>query len=623
MGANQDAKDSKLPETARDCFHFVTKFFEPISASATHIYHSALELCPISSIVRRLYYDRCHGITRVPRVVIGTPDSWDPTISFSGKDAYKFCTWSPCGRFVATQTNRTVEIRNQLTFELLAVLQPSKNTLTPTGPLSHSHNGRSLACGFDGAIVIWDIQTGGVVGEIRCPKGIVSLVWSLDGKTIATTLGSEHSIPGVRTFDIASGVQTFAEQSNWGVAYHLQPAETSFRTIRMKLSDDDYPTLNISISDIGTPCVEIELFTVMVGVKPLSLPAITFSPSTYRVSILGPGTLRVLDIRTSDCLLEERGDFTSPQFSSDGNLFAASHWHGIRVWKYTPGGYVLWGESLFRNLPFSSWDELSLEFSPTSSSILSRRGNVLQFRRLDDPPSIPKTYRQYAAISDCGSRILTAFDSESTVTIVDLHSQIPSQFIDTGVEIKGLAITGNVLLVAGAEKVVAWLLTGEGTVDGVFDYERAGYSNSIWTVPSPSWGHEFEFWCCRVGGQVGIIETDISPFIFHTTTGEVLGPAHQPQRFSRPRILFYRPCDCGEYHNLRNNSLSRYDAPPEDGWLTTHATMPETRWVTDPEGRHRFWVPFDWRGRWGPQNWHHDITTLISNFAGQLVVVKF
>jgi hypothetical protein len=66
----------QLLETARDCFHFVTKFFEPINVSAAHIYHSALELSPLSSIVRRLYYHQRH--TPFPRVLVGTPDIMGP-----------------------------------------------------------------------------------------------------------------------------------------------------------------------------------------------------------------------------------------------------------------------------------------------------------------------------------------------------------------------------------------------------------------------------------------------------------------------------------------------------------------------------------------------------------------
>ena len=55
---NQVSRNEELLNTARDCFHFVTKFFEPISVSAAYIYHSALELSPLSSIIRRLYYHR-------------------------------------------------------------------------------------------------------------------------------------------------------------------------------------------------------------------------------------------------------------------------------------------------------------------------------------------------------------------------------------------------------------------------------------------------------------------------------------------------------------------------------------------------------------------------------------
>ena len=48
---NQVARNEELLGAARDYFQFATKFFEPISVSAPHIYHSALELSPLSSVV--------------------------------------------------------------------------------------------------------------------------------------------------------------------------------------------------------------------------------------------------------------------------------------------------------------------------------------------------------------------------------------------------------------------------------------------------------------------------------------------------------------------------------------------------------------------------------------------
>ena len=137
--AKQRIEGDRLLYIVKDSFHFVTKFFEPINVSAIHIYHSALELCPMSSIVRGHYYDWCSRITRLPRVVVGTPGSWDPTISVSSKCyEYESCTWSPCGRFVAAQVANVVEIRNQFTFELPTVLQPTDTTHRLTGPLAYS-----------------------------------------------------------------------------------------------------------------------------------------------------------------------------------------------------------------------------------------------------------------------------------------------------------------------------------------------------------------------------------------------------------------------------------------------------------------------------------------------------
>ena len=592
----------------------MTKFFEPISVSATHIYHSALELCPLSSIVRKLYYDRCHRITRFPRVAIGTQDSWDSTISFSGKDNYEFCTWSPCGRFVAALTRKIVEIRNQLTFELLTVLQSTRGDPLhqPMCPPAFSPDGRSLACDISNVIVIWDIQTGGVAREIEGCKGMVSLEWSLDGRTIATTLGYGFSTSSVRTYDVASGTQLFAEEFESGVVRHLWAYEKSFRFLTTALSKDDR-TFKISISEIGPTLIEVESFDVESGWK---FPEFSsFSPSTYRASILGYRKLRVLDIRSSDCLSEE-GDFTSPQFSSNGSLLAASHWDSFRVWKHTSNSsYISFGEFLLQHLPVSSQNKFSLQFSPNSSSILFWFQNVLRVQHLHDLSATPTACGQHAAISCSGNRIATAHKSESIVTIIDLRSQAPPHFIHTGMEIQELFITGNVLLVGSSKEVVAWLLTEEGTMGGGFDNKNTGHSNSIWTISSPSW--RCLFW---VKGQIGVIHTGgLLCFNYHTGTGEPLHTFDNP----RPRLHFYQQYDPQRDRNLRHPNPSQHDIPPEVRWLIPHITKQEIGWIMDPEGRHRFWVPVEWRKHWDPIHWHHNITTLFSNRRGQPVIIKF
>ena len=69
-----------------------------------------------------------------------------------------------------------MEIRNQLTLELITTLHPTETIPHLKGPLAYSPDGRSIACTSDTAIIIWDVQTGGVAKEIKCSANSVSLV---------------------------------------------------------------------------------------------------------------------------------------------------------------------------------------------------------------------------------------------------------------------------------------------------------------------------------------------------------------------------------------------------------------------------------------------------------------
>ena len=565
-----------------------------------------------------MYYDRYHGLTRFPRVMIGNLDSWDTTISFSGEDKYNRCTWSPCGRFIAAQTERIVEIRNQLTFQLLAVLRPPKPPSLLKTPLQYSPDGRSLACGFSGGIVIWDIQTGGVAQIIDCHSDMHLLVWSLDGKTIAASLLFDGKILGVNAYDVASGAQEFKVELDGEQGFRLWAWERSFRILTKSLnSPDSGPRL--SITEIGPTCIKIEPLPVVYS----SPASVGFSPATCRVSISRRSVLCVLDARTSQLLLEERGDFASPQFSPDGSLYAASHKNGFCVWKYTSDRYVVLGEYLLPHIPSLSQSELHFSFSPTSTSLLSWCRNVLQLWRLHGPPTTPQTYRQHTAIPRSGRYIATAHESQSTVTIINFHSQTPSQFIDTGGKIEGLALTDNVLLVAFAEEVMGWLLTEEGTMDGAIDNKRASRSDSIWTITSPSRRPQLLHF--RVRGQVGAIGTstdDVFPFVYNTRTGVPDG-VYQLQYVGFPWVSFYQPLDFQEHYYLRCHNTSHYDTPPEDGWLVSRAVMGKAGWVVDPEGKHRLWIPVEWRVPLNHKNWHHDITTLFVKVGDQPIIIKF
>ena len=240
----------------------------------------------------------------------------------------------------------------------------------------------------------------------------------------------------------------------------------------------------------------------------------------------------VHDARTSRRLLDDPGTYTySIQFSPDGSHFALFHLDGLWAFQCTPGSYTLLWKSLFtyRRKPI-------IQFSPTSSSILSQHDGILQVRRLSDLPIASKPNGQITVISRSGRSIATVRRSEATVTITDLHSRAPPQFIDTGFDVTELTITGNVLVAKGEHGAGGWLLTEEGMVDGLFDNRRASGSDSKWTVAPQI---ERCIWSDRVGGKFGAIQAgsfvigeNFGPLFYHTETGDVFESPPEPQHSS-------------------------------------------------------------------------------------------
>jgi len=600
---NQVVKSKQLLDMAKDYFRFVTKFFEVIKVSATHLYHSALELSPTSSIMRKLYYHR--RITRSPKIVIGIPESWAQDIATSGEDDYiQPCIWSPCGQFVAAPTSRAVEIRNQLTLELITILHPPETIPRLTGLLAYSPDGRSIACTSNISIIIWDIQTGGVAKETKCSDINISLVWSLDGGAICTIGCGDQGAFTVRTYDVSSGTASFPGTLRSGYDPHLWTVNKSFRVMTTVWDGSKIKAINIF--KVRSTLTKVKSFSPSLPVR----YRMSFSPTTHHISLSNDHTLSISDVRSSKDLLHAEGNFGPQCFSSDGGLFAASQREIVSVWKYDSGRYTLYGEFRFQDPTARSH---FLQFSPTpSSSILGHFKNILEILRLRELPTAPKTLgTQCAGLSRSGTRIATAHRMEST----DVLAQTAPQFIDTGVAIESLFLTGNVLLVAGSRQVVAWLLTEEGLVDGVIGDGRAGLGDIIWTVQFKS------KWALDVEGQVGTIRMDEKALhVYHTGTGEVLYPTQEPRDlhsgwgFLLPGVF--------DQNHFRFHSLSQCNVPLKDRWQTSRATVREG-WVKDAEGKHRLWIPTEWRSCWVPMYWRHDITTQFTSLGGRPALIKF
>ena len=591
-----------------DYFYFVTTFFEPINISAAHIYHSALELSPVSSIARKLYYHR--HTTPFPKIVVGLISSWDWSIVVSSID---YCessvAWSPCGQFVVVQTKEAVEIRDALSFELVSTLRPTKPTSQLTGTLAYSPDGRSLACTCTTTIIIWDIQTGEVAKELQYDKPFSdSLVWSSDGRTIGTIVWDQttHTLVVDRS-DVASGtLSSTTLQSRYKP--HLWAHGGSFRVMT---TARDGEACTVDILEVGSALTKAESFSIRLGEGDYRIES--FSPTTYHISLENSEKLLVLDIRNSEVLLDEAGNFDAHRFSPDGRSFAASRLENFYTWKCDNGHYLP-----ERDFPTLAGSCSNLLFSPSSSSILGNLREILKIWRLDGPSVDSTIYsHQLATFSRSGTYIATTCLRESTVTTSNFFSPTPSQYIDTDIEILGLGLTNNVLLVVGSEVVMAWVLTEEGLVDGGFGNRRAGRGDSIWTVPIPRCGSQDpEF---SIEGETGIIKSDGKILhVYNTTTGEVLEPAQTLLRLSGP---WYSLVDIMKARrHLYDGSVG--DAPPRDNWKPSTSALKEG-WMKDREGRHLMWLPFEMRRvGWNEMEWFPDIATIqlaVPHFGGIIV----
>ncbi|KAF9783107.1 hypothetical protein BJ322DRAFT_136413 [Thelephora terrestris] len=626
------AKDHQLLLTARDYFQFVTNFFEVIDASATHLYHSALELSPLTSMVRKLYYhQRPHPS---PRVVFGIQDSWNPPTAIPNNDSYLSSAWSPCGKFIAVMAKKVAEIWDALTLKPLSTLQLVKEISRYMPELAYSPDGYSLAGCSDSAIIIWDTQTGGEITRIDCQitSGGLEIVWSEDGDTIATISPWKSETSTVCTYSISSGAKLSLAILRSSDKPYLWAHKQSFQTIATTQGEKG-KTFNVF--KVGSTLTQVESFS-----SKCNFDLEAYSPPTYRALMIkhssGASTICIIDIRSSEILLQEQTPGVYGTFSPDAGFFATFSCYEphVSVWKLRVGHYVKWKE--FQHKP------ASIQFSSTSSSILNTSTRTISVVHLDYLPTaftVEHVKTTQGKIKDVcspnGAYIATACQGESTVTITNLHSQnpCPSQYIDTGLEISKMVLTGNVLMVKGPDKIVAWLLTEEGPVNGIIGNPRADQNDSLWELSVPAlvarfnriWRHQIidaTTLGFLVAGETAIIRFNhMNVYAYHIGTGEAINLTSMSVSSNHAFYRFDNELgndECDLYHD----NLHAQKKSIESKWSISQATLKEG-WVKDPEGKHMLWVPPNWRAIGGDVYWFHDTKSLQLKGHSQLAVIRF
>jgi WD40 repeat protein len=363
---------------------------------------------------------------------------------------------------LAVVTPNEVEIWDTLTLGKRSTLQPTNPSHklwdihrkgipggSPNG-VAYSPDGCSLACysSFSTTIIIWDIQTGGVINEIECgavSTTLESLVWSFDGKTLgAVFAGGEAWVVGI--CDVASHMMVSLGTLQSSHKPYLWPHDKSLRV----LTASGHKSIDFNVYSVEPTLPITHVFSITLP-RPgdrqmksfyITLPhlgdpqTISFSPTMGQVSIVTNENL-LLGFRNPDSrvLFKGSGILSGSYWSPNGCLLVASGKDVIHVWEPCYGRYQE------RSIPLQSGSgdvPRGLQFSPTSSSVLISGEGFLEVVHLDsakhDPPA--KSLHQ-CIISPDGTYIVAPHSDGHRITITNLHSQICSWSINTGVQISG------------------------------------------------------------------------------------------------------------------------------------------------------------------------------------------
>ena len=490
-----------LLNTTADCLRFVTEFFDVISQSAPHIYHSALLLAPRSSVVRKLY----GHLTCSPavRVVTGIPDSWDSCAATLGTTARIYHTvWSPCGKFIAAIFDEveTVGVWNSTTLERVSDLRPPTIPVKVT-PLSlaYSPDGHLLACIYDPIqepnllvppptslsmltpshrlyictppyTVIWDIQTGMVINNIAT-WNLGQIIFSWDQTTITLVTTSTF-----HTHDRHGGGQVFEGKlllpPNHQLGTHWVDKETLLFVISSRIDQEHVISIQELQPTSDPPFHVVKSFPVLPQDGDFS-----FSPVSFHASFVSQEGVVILDVQNSKVLFQSKDVpfYTGTgEFSHDGSFYAfQTKEKNLQIVENKSTGYVPW--SSLR--PRFSWDKFS--WSPTSISILCWGTSVMQLLHPGNhltpiPSDVAKNgeYTDYlVAYSADQTHIITAQWREGTITVLNL-SDTTQQFINTNAAIRDIKIVGERIFVIDGKQLSSWHLIIGGQVTSAHDIER-------------------------------------------------------------------------------------------------------------------------------------------------------
>jgi len=287
--------------------------FDAIHNSPSHLYHSALPLCPSSSWLHECYSSE---LSLEVKVVRGLPAGWgmcSRTVLLDDSP-WVLSYWN--NTIAVGSTHRDILILDATTGSQTAVLLGHTDEVRS---LTFSSDGTSLVSGsYDKTVKLWDVQTGGVV-KTFC--GHTDRIKSISISADHTTIGSGSEDQTLHLWNI-----------EMGECYHIIKQQYSVFSVSFSPTN---PQCLISAGGEIAQCWDIDGHKVgptFTGYQ------ISFSPDGTQFTTYTGNDVIVQNINSGVTVAKfcaADAYFSPCCFSPDGRLVAVTTSYNVCVWDIT------------------------------------------------------------------------------------------------------------------------------------------------------------------------------------------------------------------------------------------------------------------------------------------------
>ena len=327
-------------------------------------------------------------------------------------------------------------------------------------------------------------------------------------------------------------------------------------------------------------------------------------------------------------------------FSSDGRFFACST-TGLEVylWKESPTGYTLIGR-----LQSSATCSTPL-LSPNGESIITFGGRAIQLWHTKDfttPSSISAHIPHYAmdfVLEFVPGRQLAvvARKGKETVTVLDLKSGLPQQTIEASMNVYGLRVAGNTVVVIGDGVIITWNLPEGDSLS----HAGVGVENSTQTT-SFSGGGRSDVIAASISldfSHVAILRTGRTPDSFPALHVYCLSTGrHDYATVKSGASLWFAPGGldiwCVAEGKVESHSIDQSGLgctafgfgierlPSGSPWTSSRGyKVVNDGWLIDPDGKRLFVLPPTWRSNPEQRVWNGQFLALLHGALPQPVIL--